>query len=300
MRHPNPRRLINQLSKAMERKPQDVLHRVRTQPAERVDKFKREPPRGPARPNGPRHNPNMPTGLLPNNRHQGGRMNGRPGFGPPMPNNVSPQQQMAFYQMYQQQSQMIAPYNNGPQQTAPGFPGPPRPGMNHRGMPQGPGMTGEDAYSNNLSQPQRAGGGSLFDRIQAPPDMSTREVSVMEAEGTEDSWNGSHKSDSKLEEVPCKFGTGCTKAECPFGHPTPATPAGRPTQYINGEKCPFGIGCKNKKCTGSHPSPASIPGHYGGRPKQVEADCKFFPNCTNPNCPFKQSVPPVFVITGLC
>ena len=281
MRQANPRRLINQLSKAMERKPGDILHRVRPQNnTERISK--REPPRGPSRPNGPRHNLNIAgTTNLPNNhpRHQNGRMmvpnGGRGGFGPPGP-GASMQQQQAFYQMYQQQNHMMTPYANGPQHQQhggpAGFQGPPRGGMNHRNM------NPEDAYSNNLSQPQRAGpGGSLFDRIQAPPDMSdTADLNAeIDVEGNA-GWNA--KSDSKLEEVPCKFGTGCTKGECPFGHPTPATPAGRVAQYISGEKCPFGIGCKNKKCTGSHPSPASAPGHYGGhRPTKVEADCKFFP-----------------------
>ncbi|KAF8543830.1 hypothetical protein BDD12DRAFT_164071 [Trichophaea hybrida] len=286
MRHPNPRRLINQLTKAMERKPQDVLHRVRSQPSERIDKFKRDPPKGPSRPHGPSRHNNMN-----NNRHHQNRMNGR-SFGPnqPMlPQNITPQQQMAFYQMYQQQSHMIAPFTNGPMSTPP-FPG-------HIGMPHGgqhmhpPGAGIEDAYSNNLSQPQRAGG-SLFERIQAPPELNNDSQIDTNEDKTEEGWNGSSKSE-KLEEIPCKFGTGCTKPECPFGHPTPATPAGKPTQYISGEKCPFGSKCKNRKCTGSHPSPASAPGYHGGWPTKIEQDCKFFPNCTNPACPFKHPIMPM-------
>jgi hypothetical protein len=144
-------------------------------------------------------------------------------------------------------------------------------------------MSADDAYSNNFSEPQRANA-SLFERIQAPPDLNEDSVMDTTAGETDDQWGGSGKGE-KLEEVPCKFGTACTKLECPFGHPTPAH-TGKPTVYTSGEKCPFGIGCKNRKCTGSHPSPASAP-NFSTRGK-IDQDCKFFPNCTNPTCPFKQ------------
>jgi hypothetical protein len=277
---------MNHINKAMERRPDDALHRVRSQPSERIDKFRRDPPKGPARQNGPHHNMN---GRMNNNRHQQNRMNGRP-FPGMMAQGVSPQQQMAFYQMYQQQTQMMAPYANGPGVPAPAFPGPNMrgpPHHNNRNVPPAR-IAMDDAYSNNLSQPQQhrmggavAGHNSLFERIQAPPELSQDAPIEMGEEETKK---------EKLEEVPCKFGTGCTKPECPFGHPTPAQLGGKTTHYVSGEKCPFGVGCKNRKCTGSHPSPASMP-TFHARPKQIDQDCKFFPNCTNPACPFKQYVP---------
>lgn len=293
---------MSQINKSMERKPDDLLHRVRPN----QEKFKnQQPPKGPAgiRPNGFRHsNGPMHNGGHMNNRggmHQN-RMNGGRPFNGPTPSlaNLTPQQQMAFYQMYQQQSQIIAPFANGPVNTPP-FPqgqmgAQHRNNHNHnhnhnRNMP--PVRVNEDAYSNNFSQPQRIGGGlgagggpngggSLFERIQAPPDLGN--------EGEMDTNEGAEEGKvEKLEEVPCKFGTGCTKVECAFGHPTPAQLGGKPTHYVSGEKCPFGISCKNRKCTGSHPSPASMP-NFHPRPKQIEQDCKFFPNCSNPVCPFKQ------------
>jgi hypothetical protein len=286
---------MSHINKAMERRPDDVLHRVRAQPSERIDKFRRDPPRGPARQNGPPHING--AGRMNNNRHQSNRMGGRP-FGPNgMVGNVSSQQQMAFYQMYQQQAQMMAPFTNGPGAPAPPFNGPNMRGPPHhhnRNMPPARAPM-DDAYANNLSQPlphqqHRMGGNvrgpnSLFERIQGPSEAGSQDGSVEKPE--------EEAKKEKLEEVPCKFGTGCTKPECPFGHPSPAqlVTGGKPVHYVAGEKCPFGVGCKNRKCAGSHPSPASSPA-FVARPKQIDMDCKFFPNCTNPTCPFKQYVSP--------
>lgn len=210
--------------------------------------------------------PNVP-GRGHNNRMSNGR-----GFGPnsmQMPNmaNMSPQQQNAFYQMFQQQSQMMQPYNGPPQQQPPFRQGGPN---NHHRNPQH-----DDPYSNNLAQPPRAG--SLFDRIQAPPDEEPG------MDGSASSPAPSHYD--KPEEVACKFGTGCTKPECIFGHPSPSAPPNRGILYVSGEKCPFGANCKNRKCTGSHPSPASASAWASDK---SQADCRFFPNCTNAACPFKQ------------
>jgi hypothetical protein len=215
-----------------------------------------------------------------NNNNRGMHNNNRrQGFGPPPSAfaNMNPQQQMAFYNMYQQQSQMMAPYMMDGGHANPFMPQGPM------GMPQG------DAYSNNFAMPQRQNGASLFDRIQAPPDLSSNSGNSMDTSDdtkTEDETNGS--GTDKPEEVPCKFATNCTKADCPYGHPSPAA-VGRNTAYVSGEKCPFGATCRNRKCTGSHPSPASAKGAgFAPKPTKIEADCKFFPNCTNPTCPFKQ------------
>lgn len=96
------------------------------------------------------------------------------------------------------------------------------------------------------------------------------------------------------EQVPlCKFAAGCTKSDCPFAHPAPA--AGQDGLVLRGEMCPEGRNCLNRevfkccaimlidKCDMGHPSPAV----EGVKRKEVE-NCKFFPNCANPDCPYKQ------------
>ena len=102
------------------------------------------------------------------------------------------------------------------------------------------------------------------------------------------------KASKPQEQAPlCKFGASCTKPECPFAHPTPA--AGTEGLVLRGEMCPDGRDCLNKevfdiicsltnfKCDMGHPSPAV----EGVKRKETE-NCKFFPNCTNPDCPYKQ------------
>lgn len=314
---PHTRRLMNQLFKAMERKSDDPLHRVRPEAsAARVESHRREPPKGPSK--GPMR------GNMNNRPHQQQRMGGRSGFGPHNSafTNMNPQQQMQFYHMYQQQSQLMAPFMPGqPPQQHMGMPmggpmggsmgrmggpmngpmggpmggpiGPQMGGPMHHQIPMGMPMGPEDPYQNNLSQPRRAGG-SLFDRIQAPPEIMSQNGGMdasedMEMDQRSPGAQGSQTPpNSKPEEVACKFGSGCTKPECPFGHPTPAALPGRGTAYVSGEKCPFGVACKNRKCTGSHPSPAAA----ATRPSVPKPDqeCKFFPNCTNPACPYKQYV----------
>lgn len=77
----------------------------------------------------------------------------------------------------------------------------------------------------------------------------------------------------------CKFNLKCTKTDCIFAHQSSAAPPG--TNIDVTDTCTFGVACQNKKCVGRHPSPAQKKVH------QAEQECKFFPNCTNPHCPFK-------------
>jgi len=87
------------------------------------------------------------------------------------------------------------------------------------------------------------------------------------------------------EETVCKFNLRCTNRDCKFAHQSPAAPPNIPIDVK--DVCSFGAACKNRKCVGRHPSPAIKAAH------QSEMDCKFFPNCTNPHCPFKHpSMPP--------
>ena len=54
------------------------------------------------------------------------------------------------------------------------------------------------------------------------------------------------KSHKPQEQAPlCKFGSGCTKTDCPFAHPTPA--AGQDGLVLRGEMCPDGRNCLNRE-----------------------------------------------------
>lgn len=87
------------------------------------------------------------------------------------------------------------------------------------------------------------------------------------------------------EETICRFNLNCGNKDCKFAHQSPAAPPGSHIDVK--DVCSFGAACKNFKCVGRHPSPATKTAH------QSELDCKFWPNCQNPRCPFKHpSKPP--------
>lgn len=88
-------------------------------------------------------------------------------------------------------------------------------------------------------------------------------------------------SESSSADAICKFNLNCTNADCKFAHQSPATLPGTPITIDVDDSCSFGAACKNRKCTARHPSPAQKKAH-----QQIQ-DCKFFPNCTNPVCPFR-------------
>lgn len=83
----------------------------------------------------------------------------------------------------------------------------------------------------------------------------------------------------------CKYNLNCANEGCLFAHQSPAAPPGV-TVNVH-EVCSFGAACKNKMCKGRHPSPAARAAH------QSEQDCKFFPNCTNPHCQFRHPALPL-------
>src|SRR6266536_1413647 len=105
-RQPARGRMMGQITKAMDRSNDSVLHRVRPQQGtERINSHSREPPRGP-KGNNVQRNPRM--------------TNGRPMGGPNMPGpgmpqngpagafmNMTPQQQMQLFAMYEEQARMM-------------------------------------------------------------------------------------------------------------------------------------------------------------------------------------------------
>lgn len=116
-------------------------------------------------------------------------------------------------------------------------------------------------------------GGSYSDRGQSASQQGDGASDAMDLTSEVDgaSANGNNLDPAN---TLCRFNQRCTKPDCAFAHASPAAPP-----YANidmGVECSFGIKCKNHKCVGKHPSPASAQ-------KEV---CRFYPNCTNPVCPY--------------
>ncbi|KAI9868676.1 MAG: hypothetical protein M1813_004526 [Trichoglossum hirsutum] len=282
-------RLMGQLSKAMDRSNDSVLHRVRPQQGtERINSHSREPPKGPR---------NAQTGSRRplNGRNPGMMQSSVPG-GSMM--NMTAQQQMQLFAMYEEQARIMTQILSPQQQQ--GFMG--------NGMPM-PMMNGGFGPVYTQPPPQQHGR-SLFERVEPPPqrqnggftkrnhqpqrqqdenmDTDAHEVPTSDVQPSAPS-SGTMEGVEATTETPgdavCKFNLACTKADCRFGHQSPAAPPG--TTIDLSDNCPFGAACKNRKCVARHPSPAVKITH------QAEMDCKFFPNCTNAVCPFKHPTMPL-------
>jgi nuclear polyadenylated RNA-binding protein NAB2 len=246
------RKLIGQLNKAMDRTGDSVLHRVRPQSGERINMHNRQPPKG-------------PRGGMQNRQFNNGVPNGPKGPGinrnqPMMNNQFSQQQQMQLFSLL---SQMIS-------SPMPGMPGMPAPVIN-------PNFRG--------NQGNQGSGKSLFERIGGRQQNGNFHGKHHDGnkpqDGSDDvAMEGTETSKPELgPDTICKYNLKCTKADCIFAHQSPAAPPG--TNIDVSDTCAYGVACQNKKCTARHPSPAQKKAH------QAEQDCKFFPNCTNPHCPFR-------------
>ena len=269
--------MIGQLSKAMDRTGDAVIHRVRSQQGtERINMHNRLPPKGPKNDlqRGPRMQPN-------------GRPMGGPNAGISNGNGLmqmTPQQQMQLMAMFEQQAQMMA-------QLMP---------TQMQGMAQ---PITNPAFQHTSPGPRR----SLFDRVETNPHRQngfdnqrngsgfhTNPKSDPIVRSEQKIGNGDLSSSMEVEssqtadlspDSTCKFNLKCTKKDCPYAHHSPAAPPG--TIIDVHDTCPFGAACKNKKCVGRHPSPFQRVAHAS------EQDCKFFPHCTNPSCPFRHPTMPM-------
>lgn len=290
------KRLIGQLSKAMDRSGDAMLHRVRPQQGtERINMHNRQPPKG------PRGDLNRNQRIPPNLRPTGAPGAGAPSgsmAGPLM--NASPQQQMALLAMLEEQARMMSQIFS-PQQQAFNQ-GIPEPAINPNFRP---------GNQNQNQQPDR----SLFERVERPVNRANGNISKRQqmtptgfqprkqqmngnGENGQDAAEGDITSSMEVEssqksqpeqssDTICKFNLKCTKQDCPFAHQSPAAPPGITMDLSSG--CPFGARCQNRKCVMRHPSPSQNPAH------STTEDCRFFPNCTNPTCPFRHptSMPPM-------
>ncbi|ETN39839.1 uncharacterized protein HMPREF1541_06065 [Cyphellophora europaea CBS 101466] len=90
----------------------------------------------------------------------------------------------------------------------------------------------------------------------------------------------------------CHFNTRCTNKECPYAHQSPAAPMNIPVD--TSQVCEYGVACKNTACTARHPSPSLKQAH------QAESECKFWPNCAKPNCPFRHPTQPLCQFGASC
>ena len=293
------RRLMGQLSKAMDRSGDAVLHRVRSQQGtERINMHNRQPPKGPRNDQGRPHRPppngrqiGMPNGGVPNGSGPG--MVGMP---------MTPQQQMQLFAMYEEQARVMSQIFS-PQQQQFFVPTLPQPTFT-------PTFNGGPAH-----QPPQAGR-SLFDRVEGPPQRqngnfrqgpqqngthggntgSIAPKAETAADIQQTTTNGDTSTAMEIEssqttqpessaDAVCKYNLLCTKKDCPFAHQSSAAPPGI-TIDVN-DHCPFGPACKNRKCVARHPSPAQKAAH------QFEQVCRFFPNCTNSACPFRHPTMPM-------
>lgn len=251
--------MLGQMSKAMDRTGDNVLHRVRGNGNERINSHGRTPPSGPRNAQGRLQRNNRTANL------QAGLVAGAQG-GAWMMNGQQPSE-MDIMAMFEQQNQMM--YQLSQQLVAGG-------GNNNRG------------FGN-----QRRGK-SLFDRVQDPQrrrgnqhnQQSNADGSKENTEGGEDvDMSGEKRNPPNPEDTVCKYNLHCTNRECKFAHQSPAAPPGVTVDVT--DICSFGAACKNRKCVGRHPSPATKLAHQG------EQDCKFFPNCQNPRCPFRHPSMPL-------
>ncbi|KAK3697060.1 hypothetical protein LTR37_017658 [Vermiconidia calcicola] len=218
----------------------------------------RDPPRGPRG--------NLANGVQ--RAMNGGGRGGRGGMGQMNPmmqqgnamNQLDPQQQMAFMQMMEMQANMMTQMLQGGQ--VPNF-----------GAQNGAGQ-----------------GKSLFDRVDKKPNGHFKS----RQQRNTDSQNGDGASSMDLDsegnkkepfDTPCRFNTNCTNPACPYAHQSPAAPPGQTMDFS--DTCTFGAACENRKCVGRHVSPAQRAQHL-----KQEVDCKFFPNCNNPSCPFRHPEQP--------
>ncbi len=288
MRNPSRngnKRMIGQISKAMDRSGDAILHRVRPQQGtERINMHGRPPPKGPRIDQNriPRAQVvNRPVGMLNGSMPNGGAA------GPLL--QMTPQQQMQLMSMYEEQARMMQQLFSPQQQQM--FMPATNPAFRNGGTPSRQ-QPGRSLFERVEGNPHRQTGHfnkdpqSDGEKFQSQEPTTTTHIPSNNSNGdisssmeVESSQNNPPESAS---ETICRFNLTCTKKECPYAHQSPEAPPGT-TIDVNDE-CPYGAACKNRKCVGRHPSPAQKISH------QSEQDCRFFPHCTNPSCPFRHPI----------
>lgn len=278
------KRIMGQISRAMDRTHDSVLHRVRgTSGNERINTHSRNPPTGPRMGAG-----RLPRG--PNNARQAAsihhglaNMQGMPpaipgmngAMGPMGPWGMVPNQppQADVMAMLHQQQQLLSQMQQFMNQN-----GPKSGGFNGAGR-------GKSLYERTQHPNQRGNHRGRGGHHQNGHSHNSDNANNDAAPGDDSEMSGVKREPPNPEEIVCRFNLTCTNKDCKFAHQSPAAPRGITVDVK--DVCSFGAACKNFKCVARHPSPATRVAHQG------ELDCKFWPNCQNPHCPFKHpSKPP--------
>ena len=280
------RRMLGQLNKAMDRKSQDAasLHRIRAGGnAGRINTHgNREPPKGPRNMNNRMQNAlgrgAGVMGAAGMNHQQQQQQQMQPGMNPAMAAGMmsaDPQQQMQLLKLLEEQSRMMA------QILGPGASQQFTPAIN-------------PAFFPNANAQQNQKGKSLFDRVDrkgprhqnnafnSKKFASSRNQDAMDTDAATDGAEASTTATGERKdasETACRWNLSCTNPACPFGHQSPAAPAGIVLDLT--DKCTYGAACMNKKCVGSHPSPSQKRQHLA-----TTVDCKFYPNCKSYVAPY--------------
>lgn len=281
---------MGQVNKAMDRSNESVLHRVRQQSGTgRIDSHVRDAPKGPRNVQNRNVRPGMQkalngmgmpgNGMINNNmmntQHQG-----------QMAMPLSPQQQMEMMAMMEQSARMMAQF----------MPGMMSPAVNQNLQPNG-GQQGKSLFDRVEAGPGKRGRGGRMQQNGAARKGSAAPTTIhdtamdMSDKPSDQAPSSSMEGESSQPQAAdasttmCRFNQRCTNKSCPYVHSSPAAPDGLTVDMT--DTCSFGAACKNSKCTGRHPSPAQIKAH------QSEEQCKFFPYCTNPSCPFKHPTMPM-------
>ncbi|KAK3337201.1 hypothetical protein B0T19DRAFT_350644 [Cercophora scortea] len=300
------KRMLGQINRTLDRSNDSVLHRIRGQSG--TDRIARTPPSGPRMGVGrqPRttnaraaslaagmaNMPGMPAGPAAMNG-MGGMNNMNGGFMQPpadlfafmeQQNRMLMQMQQQLMQQQQQQQQQHGGMGNGhghgkslqERTTRPNNPrgrgGHQQPFNGHASHPQ---------YQQQHNQQQQPRQPQAVEGAQTDGPSQSEDVDM-----------GQSRQPPNPEDTVCKYNLRCSNRECKFAHQSPAAPPGITVDVK--DTCTFGVACKNRKCVGRHPSPATKTAH------QSEQDCKFFPNCANPNCTFKHPTMPPCRNGGEC
>ncbi|EXJ72624.1 uncharacterized protein A1O5_03770 [Cladophialophora psammophila CBS 110553] len=212
---------------------------------------------------------------------------------------MTPQQQMEFMAMMEQQTRMLAQFTGM-------MPGATNPAFSQGGnLPSNQGRSlfdrVEPGRGRGGGRGRGRGGSSQNGHIKSPARASDQDT-AMEGDGqtpgpepsttdAQPTTEGERKPQDPSNTM-CHFNLRCTNKDCPYVHQSPAAPEG--TVVDMSDTCQFGPACKNSKCVGKHPSPAQV------RAFQAQELCKFFPNCTKPNCPFKHPTMPLCKFGANC
>ncbi|KAI4093335.1 MAG: hypothetical protein LQ344_002923 [Seirophora lacunosa] len=219
---PGNKRLIGQLSKAMDRSGDAVLHRVRPQQGtERINTHNRQPPKGPR--NDQSRIQRLPPNLRPSGASNGGMPNG--GMATPLM-NASPQQQMALFAMLEEQARMMSQIFSPQQQS-----GLPQPAINPNFRPGGQGQYQQSGRSlfDRIERPNQRQNGSFSKRQhnnKADLQTSDHHMASTGEEGAQVPANGDVTSSMEVEssqksqfeqssDTICKFNLKCSKTDCP-------------------------------------------------------------------------------------